>query len=107
MGGGGRPNSLIFPRRHRFQSQNLTSSTHYARIGKLDITNNFNFLLVQVDEEAALKASALKNVRELESQLGEVVEDLDAEKEVIKNKHMKYETNDKYQFVNSFDSLFD
>ena len=49
-------------------------------------------MLVQVDEEAALKASALKNVRELESQLGEVVEDLDAEKEVIKNKHMKYET---------------
>lgn len=37
--------------------------------------------LMKVDEEGAMKAQALKSVRELESQLGEVVEDLEAEKE--------------------------
>ena len=37
--------------------------------------------LMKVDEEAAAKANSQKSLRELESQLGEVVEDLEAEKE--------------------------
>merc|ERR1719285_645006 len=36
--------------------------------------------LMKVDEEAAAKANSQKSLRELESQLGEVVEDLEAEK---------------------------
>merc|ERR1712047_228668 len=36
---------------------------------------------MKVDEEAAAKANSQKSLRELESQLGEVVEDLEAEKE--------------------------
>merc|ERR1712029_525275 len=37
--------------------------------------------LMKVDEEAAHKAASQKSLRELESQLGEVIEDLEAEKE--------------------------
>ena len=37
--------------------------------------------LMKVDEEAAAKAQAQKGLRELEAQLGEVMEDLEAEKE--------------------------
>lgn len=36
--------------------------------------------MVRVDEEAAAKASAQKGIRELESQLTELQEDLEAEK---------------------------
>merc|ERR1712042_342654 len=37
--------------------------------------------LMKVDEEAAQKATAQKSLREVESQLSEVAEDLEAEKE--------------------------
>ena len=88
--------------------KNLKKNTIFLK--NLYIFINIFFREIKVDDELAAKGKALKSLREVEAQLNEVQEDLDAEKAArVKAEKSKRELNEelealKNELLDSLDS---